>query len=48
MAQVYLAGDLRNGVTFEMGNAVYRVMEFQDVKPGKGPAFIRIKIKNVN
>ncbi len=47
MAQVYLAGDLRNGVTFEMGNAVYRVIEFQHVKPGKGPAFIRTKIKNV-
>ena len=47
MAQVYLAGDLRNGVTFEMDNAVYRVVEFQHVKPGKGPAFIRTKIKNV-
>ena len=47
MAQVYLAGDLRNGVTFEMENAVYRVIEFQHVKPGKGPAFIRTKIKNV-
>ena len=47
MAQVYLAGDLRNGVTFEMGSSVYRVVEFQHVKPGKGPAFIRTKIKNV-
>ncbi len=35
MAQVYLAGDLRNGVTFEMGSSVYRVIEFQHVKPGK-------------
>lgn len=47
MAQVYLAGDLRNGVTFEMDNNVFRVIEFQHVKPGKGPAFIRTKIKNV-
>lgn len=47
MAQVYLAGDLRNGVTFEMGSSVYRVIEFQHVKPGKGPAFIRTKIRNV-
>ena len=47
MAQVYLAGELRNGVTFEMGSSVYRVIEYQHVKPGKGPAFIRIKIKNV-
>lgn len=47
MAQVYLAGDLRNGVTFEMGSSVYKVIEYQHVKPGKGPAFIRTKIKNV-
>ena len=47
MAQVYLAGELRNGVTFEMGSSVYRVIEFQHVKPGKGPAFIRTKIRNV-
>ena len=47
MAEVYLAGDLRNGVTFEMDSNVYRVVEFQHVKPGKGPAFIRTKIKNV-
>lgn len=47
MAEVYLAGDLRNGVTFEMGSSVYRVIEFQHVKPGKGPAFIRTKLRNV-
>lgn len=47
MAEVYLAGDLRNGVTFEMDHAVYKVIEFQHVKPGKGGAFIRTKLRNV-
>ncbi|MCL2859764.1 MAG: elongation factor P [Oscillospiraceae bacterium] len=47
MAAYYLAGDLRNGITFEMDNNVFRVVEFQHVKPGKGPAFVRIKIKNI-
>lgn len=41
------AGDFRNGVTFEMDNSVYRVVEFQHVKPGKGAAFVRTKLKNV-
>jgi len=41
------AGDFRNGLTFELeGNAV-QVVEFQHVKPGKGAAFVRTKIKNV-
>ena len=47
MAQVYMAGDLRNGVTFEYNNGIYKVVEFQHVKPGKGGAFIRTKIKNI-
>ncbi len=47
MAEVYMAGDLRNGTTFELDNSVYRVVEFQHVKPGKGAAFVRTKIKNV-
>ena len=42
-----LAGDFRNGVTFEMDNSVYRVVEFQHVKPGKGAAFVRTTLKNV-
>ncbi len=42
-----LAGDFRNGVTFEMEGSVYRVVEFQHVKPGKGAAFVRTKLKNV-
>ena len=42
-----LAGDFRNGVTFEMDSNVYRVVEFQHVKPGKGAAFVRTKLKNV-
>ena len=41
------AGDFRNGVTFEMEGKVYQVIEFQHVKPGKGAAFVRTKIKNV-
>ena len=47
MAAVYSAGDFRNGVTFEMDGAVYKIVEFQHVKPGKGPAFVRTKIRNV-
>ncbi len=41
------AGDFRNGITFEMDNSVYQVIEFQHVKPGKGAAFVRTKLKNV-
>ena len=47
MADVYMAGDLRNGTTFELDNNVFRVVEFQHVKPGKGAAFVRVKMKNV-
>ena len=41
------AGDFRNGVTFEYDNDVCQVIEFQHVKPGKGAAFVRTKLKNV-
>ncbi len=41
------AGDFKNGVTFEMDGQVYQVMEFQHVKPGKGSAFVRTKLRNV-
>ena len=41
------AGDFRNGVTFEMDGSVYSIIEFQHVKPGKGAAFVRTKIRNV-
>lgn len=41
------AGDFRNGVTFEMDGQVVSIVEFQHVKPGKGAAFVRTKIKNV-
>lgn len=41
------AGDFRNGLTIELDNAVYQVMEFQHVKPGKGAAFVRTKLKNI-
>lgn len=41
------AGEFRNGVTFEMDGQVYQVVSFQHVKPGKGAAFVRTKMKNV-
>ena len=41
------AGDFKNGVTFEMDGNVFQVIEFQHVKPGKGAAFVRTKMKNV-
>lgn len=41
------AGEFRNGVTFEMDGNVLQVIEFQHVKPGKGAAFVRVKMKNV-
>ena len=41
------AGDFRNGVTFEMDGNVVQIIEFQHVKPGKGPAFVRTKLKDV-
>ncbi len=42
-----VAGDFRNGVTFDMDGAVMQVIEFQHVKPGKGAAFVRTKLRNV-
>ena len=41
------AGDFRNGVTFDMDGNVMQIVEFQHVKPGKGAAFVRVKMKNV-
>ena len=41
------AGDFRNGVTIEVDNNVYQIIEFQHVKPGKGAAFVRTKLKNI-
>ena len=41
------AGDFRNGLTIEMDAQVYQVIEFQHVKPGKGAAFVRTKLKNI-
>ena len=41
------AGDVRKGVTIEYNGNVYVVVEFQHVKPGKGAAFVRTKLKNV-
>ena len=41
------AGDFRNGITIELEGSVYQIIEFQHVKPGKGAAFVRTKLKNV-
>lgn len=42
-----VAGDFRKGVTIEIDGKVFSVVDFQHVKPGKGAAFVRVKIKNV-
>ena len=41
------AGDFRNGITVEIEGTVYQILEFQHVKPGKGAAFVRTKLKDV-
>ncbi|MCD7855741.1 MAG: elongation factor P [Clostridiales bacterium] len=41
------AGEFKNGVTIEIDGSVYQVIEFQHVKPGKGAAFVRTKLKNI-
>ena len=41
------AGEFRNGTTFELDGQVFRVVDFQHVKPGKGAAFVRTRLKNV-
>ena len=41
------AGDFRNGITIELDNNVYQIIEFQHVKPGKVAAFVRTKLKNI-
>jgi len=41
------AGEFRNGVTFELDGQVFQIIEFQHVKPGKGAAFVRTKLRNV-
>ena len=41
------AGDFRNGVTIEFEGNIYQIIEFQHVKPGKGAAFVRTKLKNI-
>ncbi len=42
-----LAGDVRKGVTIEYDGKIYQVVEFQHVKPGKGAAFVRTRLKNI-
>ena len=41
------AGDFRNGVTLEIDGQVVQILEFQHVKPGKGPAFVKTKLRNL-
>lgn len=42
-----VAGDFKNGVTIEIDGKVYQIIEFQHVKPGKGAAFVRTKLKDI-
>jgi len=44
---VVSAGDFKKGVTLMINNEIYLILDFQHVKPGKGAAFVRAKIKNV-
>jgi len=39
--------DFRNGLVIEYNNDLYTIIQFQHVKPGKGPAFVRTKLKNI-
>jgi len=41
------AGDFKNGLTLEVDGNIYQILEFQHVKPGKGAAFVRTKLKNI-
>ena len=41
------ASDFRNGLTVEIDGTVYQIIEFQHVKPGKGAAFVRTKLKDI-
>ncbi|MCX7923273.1 MAG: elongation factor P [Clostridia bacterium] len=41
------AGEFRNGVTFELDGQIFQIVEFQHVKPGKGAAFVRTRLKNI-
>ena len=41
------AGDFRNGITIEIEGNIFQIIEFQHVKPGKGAAFVRTKLKNI-
>ena len=47
MADMVSAGDFRNGLTIELDSNIFQVIEFQHVKPGKGAAFVRTKLKNI-
>ena len=42
-----VAGDFKNGITIEIDGKVYQIIEFQHVKPGKGAAFVRTKLKDI-
>ena len=41
------AGDFKNGLTIEIDGNIFQILEFQHVKPGKGAAFVRTKLKNI-
>lgn len=45
--QMVSAGDFKNGITLEIDGNIFQILEFQHVKPGKGAAFVRTKLKNI-
>lgn len=45
--RMVVAGDFKNGITIQMDNGIWQIIEFQHVKPGKGAAFVRTKLKNI-
>ncbi|HMB17826.1 MAG TPA: elongation factor P [Gaiellaceae bacterium] len=48
MAQTVSTNQFKNGMHIELDNGVWRIVEFQHVKPGKGGAFVRTKLKNLD
>lgn len=47
ISKMISAGDFRNGITVEIEGNIFQIIEFQHVKPGKGAAFVRTKLKNI-
>src|SRR5919204_5314841 len=48
MAEVVSTNQFRNGMHIELDGGIWRIVEFQHVKPGKGGAFVRTRVKNIH